>query len=120
MRHSNALGISLANDGDGGSQYLLEGHGNEAALFVEPLGEGLGELDGLAGSSLGDGDGEVIDGDVLLGCADDVDLQFLVQAFPGPRGQGIITFSPEGNTPSYTVPFSRNMIQYVNTELITV
>ena len=58
---------------------MLERNGNESTLFVKPLGEGLGELESLGrGFGIGNGDGKVVGGDVLLSGADDVDLCLLV------------------------------------------
>lgn len=75
LRDSDALGITLANQGHRRGEKLLEGDCDELAHLVEPAGEGLGELeDGGLGVVAGNGYGEVVNGNVLLGRAADGDL----------------------------------------------
>lgn len=62
------LGVEVADDRHGRGEHGLEGRRDEVARRIEPLGERPGELDGLGLAGLGgDGDGEVVDGDVLFG-----------------------------------------------------
>lgn len=68
LRDSDALGITLSDQGNRGGEQLLEGDCDELACLVEPASEGLGELENRRlGVVVGDGDNEVVNRDVLLG-----------------------------------------------------
>lgn len=100
LRDSNALGITLSDQGNRGGEQLLEGDCDELARLVEPAGEGLGDFENRRlGVVVGDGDGEVVNGDILLGRAADGDLEDLLEEVC--EWQGVSrTFSPDGDVPS--------------------
>lgn len=62
------LGVEGPDSRHRGGEHGLEWGHDEVTGGVEPLGEGAGEVDGAGRAGLGgDGDVEVVDGDVLLG-----------------------------------------------------
>ena len=77
------------------------------AGFVEPFGEGLGELGGFRRGAVGYGDGEVVDGDVFLGCADDVDLRHCVKAGHWREVLGDVPFRHRVKSPHISFPSPR-------------
>jgi hypothetical protein len=69
------LGVQATDYRNAGGEHCLEGSRDEAAGGIEPLGEGAGQIDGRGTAGVGrDGDGQIVDGDVLFGMCCDRDL----------------------------------------------
>jgi hypothetical protein len=79
--HSDTLWVTLPNHRDRIGEQLLKGNCNKLAGLIKPASKRLRDLvDAGFRAFVGDGDGEVVDRDVLLGRATDRDLRVIVSA----------------------------------------